>query len=38
MAVNFLQEAKYIRNYTLCRYDSRFGYTTEFNTNGDVDG
>ena len=38
MSINFLKGAKYIRNYSLCRYDSRSGYTTAFTNNGDVDG
>ena len=38
MSVNFLKDARYIRNYSLCRYDSSAGYSTEFIENGDVDG
>ncbi len=38
MSYNFLKSAKYIRNSTLCRYDSLSGYTVDFSRNGDVDG
>ena len=38
MSYNFLRDAKYIKNSSLCRYDSVFGYTTDFSNNGNVDG
>ena len=38
MSYNFLRDASSIRNSFLCRYDTLNGYTTDFNTNGDVDG
>jgi hypothetical protein len=38
MSYNFLRDAKYIGNSVLCRYDSIYGYTTDFSTNGDVNG
>jgi len=38
MSYNFLKEAEYIRNSTLCRNDTLTGYTVDFSRNGDVDG
>lgn len=38
MSINFLKDASYIRNYALCKYDTRSGYTTNFSQNGNVDG
>lgn len=38
MSYNFLKEADYIRNSTLCMYDTLAGYTVDFSRNGDVDG
>ncbi len=38
MSYNFLRDARFIGNSELCRYDSIYGYTTNFDNNGDVDG
>ena len=38
MSYNFLRQARTIKNSFLCRYDSLAGYSSDFRTNGDVDG
>jgi len=35
---NLLKYAKYIRNLSLCKYDTNFGYTTNWSVNTNVDG
>jgi len=35
---NLLKDAYAIKNTSTCRYDSLTGYTTDFSTNGDVNG
>ena len=38
MAYNFLRKAKSIKNSFLCAHDNLDGYSSDFHTNGDVDG
>ena len=38
MPYNFLRDARYISNSSLCRYDSLNSYESDFSQNGNVDG
>jgi len=38
VSYNYLKKARSIKNSSLCRYDSLDGFTTNFNSNGNVDG